>query len=94
MALSVKYGPIPFTITEIYDANGTYPGVYKKHVDMPGGQLFILPTVFVDVTENAAVCVSNSTSARPYLCHSMLPPPALRVKRLDFVFDRVMYTTL
>ncbi len=56
MALSVKYGPLPFTITELYTANGTYPGVYKKHVDMPGGQLFVLPTVFVDVTENAAVC--------------------------------------
>ncbi len=73
MALSVKYGPIPFTITEIYDANGTYPGVYKKHVDMPGGQLFILPTVFVDVTENAAVCVSNPTWGQ----HPALPLPLL-----------------
>ena len=46
---SVKYGPLPFTIVELYDPlNAT--GMYLKHVNMPGGKLLKLETVMVDAT--------------------------------------------
>ncbi|GMI58769.1 hypothetical protein TeGR_g7807 [Tetraparma gracilis] len=50
MDFKVKYGPIPFTITELY-APGSSQGVYTKKADMPGGDLLQLPSVVVDVTE-------------------------------------------
>lgn len=47
----VKYGPIPFTITEIYDpVNASEPGWYTKHVNVPGGKLLKFATVIVDAT--------------------------------------------
>mmetsp|Transcript_18870 Transcript_18870/g.39265 ORF Transcript_18870/g.39265 Transcript_18870/m.39265 type:complete len:194 (+) Transcript_18870:96-677(+) len=49
MDFQVRYvGKLPFTITELYTANGEV-GVYKKNADMPGGKLLSLPTVVVDV---------------------------------------------
>mmetsp|Transcript_23949 Transcript_23949/g.62604 ORF Transcript_23949/g.62604 Transcript_23949/m.62604 type:complete len:206 (+) Transcript_23949:308-925(+) len=57
MAFSVKYGPVPFTIVEIYtpnNATANSSGVYRKTVDEPGAKYAALPTVFVDVTANSA----------------------------------------
>merc|ERR1711988_934197 len=48
MDLKVKYGFIPFTITELYTPEGT-PGIYNKNAKMPGGGLLNLATVVVDV---------------------------------------------
>lgn len=54
MDFSVKYGPLPFTIVEIYDpVNASQPGLYLKHVNEPGGKLLNLKTAMVDVTESA-----------------------------------------
>jgi hypothetical protein len=56
----VKYGPLPFTITEVYKPSG-FQGGYSKHAAMPGGQLLVLPTVVVDVTPKTLIlfsCVS------------------------------------
>merc|ERR1719453_657971 len=49
MPFAVKYGPIPFTIVELYDPENA-TGMYLKHVNMPGGKLLKLDTVMVDVT--------------------------------------------
>ena len=49
MPFAVKYGPIPFTIVELYDPQNA-TGMYLKHVNMPGGKLLKLDTVMVDVT--------------------------------------------
>lgn len=51
MDFAVKYGPIPFTITELYTP-GKEVGLYSKNADMPGGKLLTLPTVLVDVEED------------------------------------------
>merc|ERR1711907_13966 len=40
MALKVKYGPIPFTLTEVYTPKGD-PGIYNKNAKMPGGSCSI-----------------------------------------------------
>jgi hypothetical protein len=53
----VKYGPLPFTITELYSPAG-FEGGYKKHVAMPGGQLLKLPTVVVDITPETLMLFS------------------------------------
>jgi hypothetical protein len=53
MPFAVKYGPIPFTIVEVYDPQNA-TGMYLKHVNMPGGQLIKLNTVMVDVTASNA----------------------------------------
>lgn len=52
MAFAVKYGPIPFTITELYSPHGEV-GYYIKRAKMPGAKLLELPTVVVDVTMGA-----------------------------------------
>ncbi|GMI17286.1 hypothetical protein TrLO_g658 [Triparma laevis f. longispina] len=54
MAFSVKYGPIPFTINEIYSplTNSPLPGLFNKKVDMPGGKYLTIPTVILDVAED------------------------------------------
>eukprot|EP00966_Prymnesium_polylepis_P260099 6008238-Prymnesium_polylepis.1 len=49
MDLKVKYGFIPFTITELYHPTQSKPGVYTKNAAEPGGSLLNLPTVVVDV---------------------------------------------
>ena len=49
MPFAVKYGPIPFTIVELYDPQSE-KGMYLKHVNMPGGKLLKLDTVIVDAT--------------------------------------------
>ncbi|GMH47723.1 hypothetical protein TrVE_jg8932 [Triparma verrucosa] len=49
MAFSVKYGPVPFTINEIYTPTKAGPGLFNKNADMPGGKLLTLPTVVMDV---------------------------------------------
>ena len=49
MPFAVKYGPLPFTIVELYDPQNT-TGMYLKHVNMPGGKLLQLDTVIVDAT--------------------------------------------
>ena len=49
MPFAVKYGPIPFTIVELYDPQNE-KGMYLKHVNMPGGKLLQLNTVIVDAT--------------------------------------------
>ena len=46
---AVKYGPLPFTIVELYDPKNE-TGTYNKHVNMPGGSLVNLATVIVDAT--------------------------------------------
>ena len=46
---SVKYGSIPFTITEVYKPNDSATGLYSKSVDEPGGRFVQLSTVVVDV---------------------------------------------
>ena len=49
MPFAVKYGPLPFTIVEVYDPQSE-KGMYLKHVNMPGGKLLKLNTVVVDAT--------------------------------------------
>ena len=49
MPFAVKYGPIPFTIVEVYNPQNA-TGMYLKHVNEPGGKLLQLDTVIVDVT--------------------------------------------
>jgi hypothetical protein len=53
MPFAVKYGPVPFTIVELYDPQNQ-TGMYLKHVNMPGGKLLQLDTVIVDVTAKDA----------------------------------------
>ena len=67
----VDYGPLPFTITELYtprkgDGGGGAPavGFYTKNAKMPMGKLLNLPTVFVDVTAGNATRADGS--AAPY----------------------------
>lgn len=36
MAFSVKYGPLPFTIQELYTPNNNGTGLYTKNAQMPG----------------------------------------------------------
>merc|ERR1711998_285197 len=55
MDFSVKYGFIPFTITENYTpvaGSLDVRGYYNKNAAMPGGSLLTLPTVVVDATES------------------------------------------
>ena len=50
MDFKVRYGPIPFTIVELYTPqNASVPGWFIKNAQMPGGKLLNLPTVAVDV---------------------------------------------
>ena len=48
MDFSVKYGPLPFTITELYTPSDEI-GMYVKRAAMPGGRLLELPPVIVDI---------------------------------------------
>jgi hypothetical protein len=52
---SVKYGPIPFTINEVYAAVSTtlLPGMFIKTCRVPGGQFLQLPTAVVDTALDA-----------------------------------------
>ncbi|GMI36965.1 hypothetical protein TrRE_jg7148 [Triparma retinervis] len=55
MDFSVKYGPLPFTITEVYTpevVDPPSPGLFEKNADVPGGKFLKLPTVLVDVAED------------------------------------------
>lgn len=56
-AFRVDYGPVPFTITEIYTA-ATFQGGFTKHAKMPGGSLLQLPSVVVDVTPSTLILFS------------------------------------
>merc|ERR1719461_2133849 len=50
MDFSVKYGPIPFTIVEVYlEVDSSEKGYFNKNAKMPGGKLLTLPSVFVHV---------------------------------------------
>ena len=61
MDFSVQYGPLPFTITEIYNppanASEANLGYYIKRANMPGSKLLLFPTVIVDATLNATTNV-------------------------------------
>jgi len=55
MDFAVKYGIIPFTITENYTpvpGSLDVQGYYNKNAAMPGGSLLTLPTVVVDASES------------------------------------------
>lgn len=53
MDFSVRYGPIPFTIVEVYTpTTDKTPGLYTKNVKEPGGQFVNLATVVVDVMKD------------------------------------------
>ena len=58
MDFSVQYGPLPFTITEIYNppanASEADRGYYIKRAKMPGSKLLLFPTVVVDATLNTS----------------------------------------
>ncbi len=53
MPFRVNYGPLPFTIIELYAAESGVSGYYKKRADMPGGSFLQFPTAFVDVVPDA-----------------------------------------
>ena len=57
MDLKVKYGFIPFTITEIYTPEDK-PGLYNKNAAMPGGKLLNLATVVADVQSTYVILFS------------------------------------
>lgn len=59
MDFSVKYGSVPFTITESYAPNAELSGVFlKRETTFPGGKLLQLPTVVVDVSPTSYILFS------------------------------------
>ena len=57
---SVRYGPMPFTITENYAPHDFAPGGYIKSVSEPGGSLVQIPTVIVDYAEGDYLMMYSS----------------------------------
>lgn len=59
MDFTAKYGPVPFTIVEVYNTpdnkqNEGVKGVFNKRADIPGGDLLVLPSVIVDVVPSSS----------------------------------------
>ncbi len=77
MPFAVKYGPIPFTIVELYDPQSE-KGMYLKHVNMPGGKLLKLDTVIVDAT------AKDDTS--PYDTVTMISCVSVGLSVNEFIF--------
>lgn len=57
MDFRVKYGPVPFTIKELYTP-ASFRGGFSKNAAMPGGKLLTLPTVAVHVSASAFILFS------------------------------------
>lgn len=55
MAFAVDYGPLPFTITEVYTPANDTKAYFRKEAQMPGASLLVLPTVVVDFTEGSSL---------------------------------------
>ena len=64
----VKYGPVPFTITEVYTPQNTssLQGLYTKRVEAPGSKLAEFESVVVD----AAFGQDNTTSYSTWTLYS------------------------
>ena len=74
MSLSVRYGPIPFTIKELW-FNGNETGYFIKQADMPGSGLLKFPTVVVDFTMKDGV-YDTFTS---FGCLNLLGVPTIEI---------------
>merc|ERR1711998_327955 len=57
MDLAVHYGPLPFTITELYTPEADR-GLFNKNAAMPGGKLLNLATVVADVQPDYMILFS------------------------------------
>lgn len=85
MGFKVDYGPVPFTIIEVYTPpNASAPGLYTKRAKMPGSQLVELPTVVVDVTRFQTAAESSSAPYDTMTLYSC-------INKLGIVVDELIF---
>ena len=82
MDFKVRYGPVPFTIIELYTP-GMQAGLYTKRAKMPGGKLLELATAVVDVDPETLILFSCldlvATHVQELVVATRTPAPASNV---------------